>query len=144
MKMATKQLSSLDYFGSNDQRESRPDGSEDKEIVEPTAKKSKRLFCTSWKDKYLWLHYDSDFMYCKYGLDANSYTSGCKNFCISDIQKHVLGKDHRSAVKIYANEIIGSYSAYCISDEHEEAILAALKNVHWLAKEDVAPLNTIL
>ena len=124
--------------------ESPPDGSEDKEIVEPTAKKSKQLFCTLWKDKYLWLNYDGDFMYCLDANKKNSYTSGCKNFCISDIQKHALGKDHRSEVEIYAmksSEATVPIAFQRISDEREEAILAALKNVYWLAKEDVASLK---
>ena len=61
--------------------------------METTAKKCKQSFCTSWKDKCLWLKYDGDCMYCMYCLEANktnSYTVGCKNFRIIFVQLFMI------------------------------------------------------
>ena len=113
----------------------------------PPRKKYKRSFCSSWKEKFMWLEYDGQAMYCTYCKDAkksNSYTSGCCNFRITDVQKHASGRDHRAAVEAYAMKVSGvtvTAGFQRINTEREEAVIAALKNVYWLAKEDISSMK---
>ena len=86
-------------------------------------------------------------MYCTYCEELskrNSYTSGCQNFRITDIQKHAKSKDHRSATETCAMKSAGATvtSGFSrLTDEREQAIVAAMRNLYWLAKEDVASLK---
>ena len=120
------------------------------DIVEPPSKKkSKRSFCKSWLDKFVWLRYDDveEAMFCYYCKEAkktNSYTSGCKNFRVTDVQKHAQSRDHRLAAEAYAMKKSGvtvTAAFTKIIDLREEAILAAMMNVYWLAKEDIASIK---
>ena len=113
----------------------------------PPSKKYKRSFCQSWKEKFLWLEYDGERMYCTYCKEAkknNSYTGGCLNFRITDIQKHASSRDHRMATESYAMRLSGATVTagfHRLTTEREEAVVAAMRNVYWLAKEDIASLK---
>ena len=66
----------------------------DRSVGPPSKKVYKRSFSSVWLEKFVWLRYDArlDRMCCKYceqSNKANTYTSGCKNFRISDIQSIV-------------------------------------------------------
>ena len=60
-------------------------------------------------------------MYCKYCEETskdNIYTSGCKNFRISDIQKHLRSHDHSASTETYLMpyEEVGSYCDSCSAE----------------------------
>ena len=107
----------------------------------------KRGFKTSWLDKFVWLKYTGEKMYCKYCEEAkkkNSYTSGCMNFRISHIQKHGKSRDHSAATEAYLLKSSGATVTHAVTrltTMNEEAVLAAMRNIYWLAKEDVASLK---
>ena len=115
----------------------------------PLNKKYKRSFHSSWKDKFLWLEYDheSECMYCTYCKEAkknNSYTTGCQNFRITNVKKHASSRDHRVAAESYVMRLSGATVTagfHRLTTEHEEAIIAAMGNIYWLAKEDIASLK---
>ena len=76
----------------------------------PSKKLYKKSFCKSWLQTFIWLKYDEaeGCMYCKYCQETqkkNSYTSGCKNFRLSDIQKHGKCHDHRAAAEALSQPI---------------------------------------
>ena len=95
----------------------------------------------------MWLQYDDSAMYCTFCEKANksnTFTSGCKNYHVTDVQKHSHSKDHCLASEAYAMEHSGSVvmEAFTrIVDDHEEAIIAAMTNIYWLAVEDIASLK---
>ena len=115
--------------------------------IKPSSKRYKRSFCPTWKDKFLWLEYDGEAMfctYCKATKKSSSYTTGCHNFRVTDVQKHARSKDHRAATESYAMKLSGatvSAGFYRITTEREEAVIAAMMNIYWLAKEDIASLK---
>ena len=112
----------------------------------PRKKFYKQSFKSSWLDKFIWLTFDGDKMYCKYCLEIkkNSYTVGCRNFQISDINKHTRSRDQSAAAEAYLLKASGATVTSALSrvvSLNEEAVIAALKNIYWLAKEDVASLK---
>ena len=113
----------------------------------PRKKFYKRSFKSSWLDKFIWLTFDGDKMYCKYCLEIkkkNSYTVGCRNFRISDINKHTRSRDHSAAAEAYLLKASGATVTSALSrvvSLNEEAVIAAMKNIYWLAKEDIASLK---
>jgi hypothetical protein len=86
-------------------------------------------------------------MYCKYCEEANkknTYTVGCKNFRISDIQKHSRSRDHAAAAEACLLKVTGATVTNALSKVmslNEKAVMAAMRNLYWLAKEDVASLK---
>ena len=112
-------------------------------------KSSKRLFCKSWLQTFIWLKYDEaeGYMYCKHCQEIqkkNSYTSRCKNFRLSDIQKHGKCHDHSAAAEAYLMKTSGATITAAFSrmtSINEEAVMAAMRNIYWLAKEDIASLK---
>ena len=118
------------------------------DIAEPPCKKSvRRSLCKSWLDKFVWLRYNDGAMYCTFCKKANksnTFTSGCKNYRVTDVQKHSRSKDHCLASEAHAMEHSGSTVTEAFTrmvDECEEAIIATMTNVYWLAVEDIASLK---
>ena len=118
------------------------------DIAEPPCKKPvRRSLCKSWLDKFVWLRYNDGAMYCTFCKKANksnTFTSGCKNYRVTDVQKHSRSKDHCLASEAHAMEHSGSTVTEAFTrmvDECEEAIIATMTNVYWLAVEDIASLK---
>ena len=132
--------------------ETESDEESDKSVYPPSQKVYKRAFSRSWLEKFVWLRYESydedlHRMYCKYCEQSNkdnTYTSGCKNFRISDIKKHSRSRDHSAATEAYLSKTSGATVTAALSRSttiNEEGVMAALRNIYWLAKEDLASLK---
>ena len=111
----------------------------------PPAKRTRqeeRAFLPSWKTTYQWVYLDrTGEMWCKYCLDVcktNSFTSGCKTFRKDNLAKHIKTSDHRAAL----NAISGRRDMErAIANAHcseEQAVIATLKTVYFMAKKNLA------
>lgn len=122
---------------------------EAKEEFPPSKKVYKRVFNRLWLEKFVWLTYneEDDRMYSEYcaqSRKANNYTSGSQNFRISDIKKHGKSRDHSAATEAYLLKTSGATvkaAVQRLTTVNEEAVMAAMRNVYWLAKEDVASVK---
>ena len=99
-------------------------------------------FRQRWKSNYPWLTYDTTrrLMFCSIcqrHKKNNQYASGTKNFKHTNILRHMKSLDHRKALEAEA------YQSLCTQaySEKRKAVMAAIRNVYWLAKEEIATLK---
>ena len=119
---------------------------EEPSVSPPKQKVYKRSFSSSWLERIVWLRHNEnrDRMYCEETSKDNTYTAGCKNFRISDIQKHLRSRNHSTSTETYIMKKLGATvttALLTLATVYEEAVIAALRNIYWLAKEDVASLK---
>ena len=95
---------------------------------------------------YPWLRFDSALgvMYCKYCRECSSlgvYATGTKNFKNTNLKRHVSSADHRHAVVVGTScARLDDVAAQMISTA-DAAVITAMRNIYWLAKEEVATLK---
>ena len=113
----------------------------------PATKKPKRSFQSKWLSTYKWLVYKYQALFCSICLDAgmqNTYTTGTTNMRVSDIRKHGRSREHQRAIPVAEQKRAGSTTLELLERQflkQEKAILAALTNVYWLAKEELPMLK---
>ena len=118
---------------------SRPQG----KVIVRFKESTKRGFNKKWLTEYPWLQYDcsEDLMYCKYCKNAkvaNAYAAGTKNFRNTNLLRHVQSSEHQQAILIQTTcETIEVSTAKVVSNA-TAAVTTAMRNVYWLAKEEVA------
>ena len=114
----------------------------------PPSKKPKRSFNSEWLCEFSWLSYIDGRMFCtvcKHGGRSNFYsTAGCSNFRVSDLRKHSKRNEHRFALEAVRLQESSNTVSDCVnrmSTRTEVAITCAMRNVYWLASEDIASLK---
>ena len=128
------------------------DEDSDKDIEEPAAKRKKvRSFRDQWKSQFTWLEYNSltQSMFCKECVKHNkksafSNIEGCQNFRIDNLRKHEKSSEHQGAVECTALANIGTSITSMFEkplSREAQAVKAAMMNVYWLAKEEIATLK---
>ena len=87
-------------------------------------------------------HHDSECMYCIYCkrvMKRNNQQPRCQNSRITDVQKHKRqSSNHCVATESYIMGLSGATVTtgfHRLTTECEEAIIAAMKNIYWLANK---------
>ena len=114
----------------------------------PPSKKPKRSFNSEWLREFSWLSYIDGRMFCtvcKHGGRSNLYSiAGCSNFRVSDLRKHSKCNEHRFALEAVRLQESSNTVSDCVnrmSTRTEVAVTCAMRNVYWLASEDIASLK---
>ena len=94
-------------------------------------------FRQRWKSNYPWLTYDTTgrLMFCSRHKKNNQYASGTKNFKHTNILRHAYESQKGIACQSLSSVCTQSYS------EKRKAVMAAIRNVYWLAKDEIATLK---
>ena len=77
---------------------------------------------------------------CQRDKNNNQYASGTKNFKHTNILRHMKSLDHRKALEAEACQSLSSVCTQAYSKKRK-AVMAAIRNVYWLAKEEIATLK---
>ena len=80
-------------------------------------------------------------MRCKYFTDVhktNSFTSGCRTFKKDNLVKHVQTSDHRAALSVISGRHDMERAVANAHRSEEQAVIAALKTVYFMAKKNLA------
>ena len=81
-------------------------------------------------------------MRCSYCIDAkkhNSFTTGCNKFKKDSLKKHATTVDHRAALEARsARRDMQRAIFHHVNRSQEEAVIAALKTVYFMAKKNLA------
>ncbi|KAJ8314504.1 hypothetical protein KUTeg_006654 [Tegillarca granosa] len=117
--------------------------------VKTTSSASSRKFLETWKFGRPWLRYDSEqkLMFCDICIRAcvkNSFTVGCDVMKKECVVKHAKGTDdnsHGAAVQTLEEAETMTKTIDKVISKNKTAVLAALCNVHFAAKFNLA--NTI-
>ncbi|XP_078614277.1 uncharacterized protein C17orf113-like [Branchiostoma floridae x Branchiostoma japonicum] len=108
----------------------------------PPQNKKKRKFLSSWLAKYEWLEYRDGKMYCslciKHKKVSNFTTSGSTTFQNDTLFDHENCGAHKAAKRI--DDLTGNIvkAAARVVSQAELSVTAAMKNVYFLAKEEIA------
>ena len=96
-----------------------------------------------WLEEFAWLEYrlDENKMHCslcRKSKKNNTFTEGCQNFTRKTVEYHVGRLDDVHAVEADLNSTIRplSTAAVRILQQNEEATIAAMRCVYWLAKTE--------
>ena len=110
----------------------------------------KDKFRSKWLSEFPWLKYDSarGVMYCssclrhkkKNAYTQTAYTEGTTNFKKTNILRHSQTRDHKSCLEAEGNRSLTAITAEA-HGQKMKAIVSAMRNVYWLAKEEVATLK---
>ena len=86
-------------------------------------------------------------MFCKECVKhKNKGTKGCQNFPIDNVKKHSTSNEHMAAIKCSSMATAGSNVTRLWDrqlSQEEEVVQAAMKNVYWLAKEELATIKYV-
>ena len=80
-------------------------------------------------------------MRCSYCIDAkkhNSFTTGCNKFKKDSLKKHATTVDHRAALEFRSARRDMQRAIVHVNRSQEEAVIAALKTVYFMAKKNLA------
>ena len=117
------------------------ESSDDKESKDTECKQYERSFQVKWLLEYQWLVFKDGQMFCQVCIDSNqinSFTKGSTNFRTSNMKDHIKTADHRHAIQVPILQKKQKRLIEKMNDDKEQAILVAMKTVHWLCSEDVA------
>ena len=123
---------------------------QDDEIARSTRHEPKDKFRSKWLSEFPWLKYDSarGLMYCsscrrhkkKNAYTQTAYTEGTTNFKKTNILRHSQTRDHKSCLEAEGCRSLTAITAEA-HGQKMKAIVSAMRNVYWLAKEEVATLK---
>lgn len=77
---------------------------------------------------------------CRRHKKCNPYAQGTSNFKRTNILRHLRSCDHRSALQAEGCQSLTVISSKSLSQKNK-AIVSAMRNVYWLAKEEIATLK---
>ena len=100
-----------------------------------------RHFVPSWRTAFPWLFLDNGAMLCRYCVDAgksNAFTVGCSKFKKDNLRKHVTTSDHRAALDAIGGRRDLERAVANAHRNEEQAVIAALKTVYFMAKKNLA------
>ena len=101
-----------------------------------------RRFLYSWKSEFPQLIMDSErnAMCCSYCVDSNknAFTTGCNKFKKDSLKKHASIADHRSVLEARSARRDMQHAITNVNRSQEKAVVAALKTVYFMAKNNLA------
>lgn len=111
-------------------------------VSEPPCKRRKHDFMESWSKSRPWLRFDSEknVMYCDWCLHSkkkNTFTTGCRNFRTSTLDRHVSLPCHKEAVQDISLRKEFQSSHKTAVDRKTESLTSSLHCVYWMAKENL-------
>ena len=111
--------------------------------VRKTDAAERRRFLSSWKTEFPWVFMDDECngMRCSYCIDAkkhNSFTTACNKFKKDSLKKHATTVDHRAALEARSARRDMQRAILHVNRSQEEAVIAALKTVYFMAKKNLA------
>lgn len=105
-------------------------------------RQEERTFVPSWKATFPWVYLDeAGAMRCKYCVEArktNAFTTGCRTFKKDNLAKHVQTNDHRAALSAISGRRDMERAISNVYRSEEQAVIAALKTVFFMAKNNLA------
>ena len=99
-------------------------------------------FKTKWLSDYPWLQYDATRKVmlcstCQRHRKGNAYARGTNNFKHTNILRHIRSSDHKAALQAEGCRSLTVLSSQA-QNQKMKAIISAVRNVYWLAKEEIA------
>lgn len=110
------------------------------------SRRSKQKFNTKWLSEFPNISYDivKKVMFCTLchrHKKNNAYAQGTKNFRRTNILRHIHSCDHKMALEAEGSLSLTSITMDTIHSQKSKAVVSAMRNVYWLAKEEVATLK---
>ena len=95
----------------------------------------------SWRTAFPWVFLNNGAMLCRYCVHAgktNAFMAGCSKFKKDNLRKHVTASDHRAALDAVSMRRNSEHAVVNAHRSKEQAVIAALKTVYFMAKKNFA------
>ena len=105
--------------------------------------KKRQVFHTEWLQKYPWLKYEDDKMWCTLCVDNQMNNSMCRGTCTfktSTLLRHMTGADHKNALLAKSQAKNLEKVVQKVLSREEEAVITSMKIVYFMARENI-PLS---